>query len=54
MARRNRMGGPSALQHQQWSWGLGAMVGLQQKYGLGRVVEVDELVAQKRLGHDLE
>ena len=49
MARRNRMGGPSALQHQQWSWVLGVMVGLQQKYGLGGVVEVDELVAQKRL-----
>ena len=49
MARRNRIGGPSALQHQQWSWVLGVMVGLQQKYGLGGVVEVDELVAQKRL-----
>ena len=49
MARRNRMGGPSALQHQQWSWVLGVMVGLQQKYGLGGVIEVDELVAQKRL-----
>lgn len=54
MARRNPVDRPSALQHQQWSWVLGVMVGLQQKYGLGGVVEVAELVLQKRLVHDLK